>query len=59
LLGRARRRITLIDEPRLMVIGFSDDGRLLVVITSQGGRRLPIISAWRATKRERREYEER
>ncbi|HEU6440385.1 MAG TPA: BrnT family toxin [Terriglobales bacterium] len=44
-------------EPRTVTIGWSNLGRLLVVITSEGGRRRPrIISAWRATKRERNAY---
>jgi uncharacterized DUF497 family protein len=44
-------------EPRTITIGWSCLGRLLVVITSEGGRRRPrIISAWRATKRERNAY---
>lgn len=30
-----------------------------LVVTSEGGPTPPIISAWRASKRERREYEER
>jgi len=50
-------RHSVADE-RFIVIGYSDRGRLLVVVTSEGGPRPRIISAWRATKRERREYEE-
>ena len=46
-------------EERFRTIGWSDLGRLLVVVTSEGGPRPRIISAWRATKRERREYEGR
>jgi hypothetical protein len=46
-------------EDRFRTIGWSDLGRLLVVVTSQGGRRPRIISAWRATKRERNAYERR
>ena len=46
-------------EERFLVFGFSDQHRLLLVVTSEGGVRPRIISAWRATKRERREYEAR
>ena len=46
-------------EDRFLAIGPSKLGRLLVVVTSEGGLRPRIISAWRATKRERREYERR
>jgi uncharacterized DUF497 family protein len=57
-------RLEMIDElhsayePRTVTIGWSSLGRLLVVITSEGGHdRSPrIISAWRATKRERNAY---
>lgn len=47
------------DEERTWVIGPSSLGRLLLVVTSESGPRPRIISAWRATKRERREYERR
>ena len=47
------------DDDRFGVIGYSQDGLLLVVITSERGRRPRIISARRATKRERREHETR
>ena len=46
-------------EERFIVIGPSSLGRLLLVVTSEGGPTPRIISAWRATKRERREYERR
>lgn len=46
-------------EDRWRTIGWSDLGRLLVVVTSEGGPRPRIISAWRATKRERNAYEKR
>lgn len=47
-------------EERTIVIGSSQSGRLLTVVTKEdSGSRLRIISAWRATKRERHEYEER
>jgi uncharacterized DUF497 family protein len=44
------------DEPRFITVGWSSMGRLLVVITSDGGPHPRIISAWRATKRERDAY---
>lgn len=44
------------DEPRLITVGWSSMGRLLVVVTSDGGLRPRIISAWRASKRERDAY---
>ena len=43
-------------ESRLRVVGWSSAGRLLVVITSGLGQPPRIISARRATKRERDEY---
>ena len=46
-------------EDRFWVLGLSPVGDLLLVVTSEGGPRPRIISAWRATKRERREYGER
>jgi hypothetical protein len=46
-------------EDRWRTIGWSDLGRFLVVVTSEGGPRPRIISAWRATKRERNAYEQR
>ena len=48
------------DEPRTLTIGLSNRNRCLVVVTSYHNVKLPrIISAWRATKRERNEYERR
>jgi len=44
-------------EERYRTIGWSSLGRLLVVVTSEGGPRPRIISAWHATKRDRRAYE--
>ena len=46
-------------EERYRTIGWSNLGRLLVVVTSESGPRPRIISAWRATKRDRRVYERR
>ena len=43
-------------EERVKTIGWSSLARIIVVITSQGGPRPRIISARRASKRERDEY---
>ncbi len=47
------------DEARLVVIGHSKEGSLLVVVTSDRDIRPRLISARRATKRERHAYETR
>ena len=47
------------DDERFRVIGYSSFETLLVVITSEGGPRPRIISARRASKRERHAYEDR
>jgi uncharacterized DUF497 family protein len=47
------------DEDRFVVTGYSTAGNLLVVVTSESGLRPRIISARRATKRERHAYEAR
>ena len=44
-------------EDRVRIVGWSSVGRLLVVIVSVSGPRPRIISARRATKRERHAYE--
>jgi uncharacterized protein len=46
-------------EARLRIVGWSAKGRLLVVIVSASGSRPRIISARRATKRERHVFETR
>jgi len=46
------------DEIRLVLLGVSYRGRLLVVVHTERGDSLRIISARKATKRERRQYEE-
>jgi uncharacterized DUF497 family protein len=51
------RRIS--DEPRFVLVGTSREGLLLIVITSESGRMPRIITARRATKRERHVYETR
>ena len=45
------------EEPRFKTIGYSDLGRILVVVTSEDGVQPRIISAWRASKRERDAYQ--
>jgi uncharacterized DUF497 family protein len=47
------------DEDRFLITGTSSFGTLLVVVTSERGPRPRIISARRATKRERHAYETR
>ena len=45
------------EEPRQITLGWSYQGRLLVVVTSERDTESPrIISARRATKRERHAY---
>jgi uncharacterized DUF497 family protein len=46
-------------EERVKVVGWSSIGRLIVVIVSDAGPRPRIISARRATKRERDAYTSR
>jgi uncharacterized protein len=43
-------------EVRFLTIGWSNQGRLLLVVTSEDGPHPRIISARRASKRERDEY---
>jgi uncharacterized DUF497 family protein len=45
------------DELRFVTIGFSTSQRLLVVAHSDRGDRVRVISARRATRRERNTYE--
>jgi uncharacterized protein len=45
-------------EIREILVGHSLAGRLLVVAFTERGSRIRLISARRATKRERRDYEE-
>lgn len=45
-------------EDRHMVLGRSRKGRILVVVHTDHGNRVRIISARRATPRERRAYEQ-
>jgi len=47
-----------VGEQRLLLLGTSRQERLLVVAHSESGDSIRIISARRATRRERRVYEE-
>jgi uncharacterized DUF497 family protein len=47
-----------IEEEREITIGTSERGRLLVVSHTERGDRIRIISARKATRRERKAYEE-
>jgi uncharacterized DUF497 family protein len=47
------------DEERFSTVGLDALGRDLVVIYTMRGKRIRIISARRATRREREEYEKR
>ena len=46
------------DEDRLITIGYSTGRQLLVVAHVERGERIRIISARRATRRERLDYEQ-
>lgn len=45
-------------EDRFIIIGSSHSGKLLVVVHTERGDNIRIISARRATRRERKSYEE-
>jgi uncharacterized protein len=47
------------DEERFVALGMDSRGRLIVVIYTARGRRIRVISARKATGRERSEYERR
>ena len=47
------------DEPREIIVGHSAKGRILLVSFTERRDAVRIISARRATKRERKDYEER
>ena len=47
------------DEQRFLLLGLSNRRRLLVVAHSERGQSIRIFSARRATRRERRTYEEK
>lgn len=46
------------EEDRLILIGLSHRNRLLVVVHTDRGGRIRIISARRATRKERRQHED-
>ena len=46
-----------IDEERVVLIGMSNKNRLLVVVHTERGDNIRIISARKATKEERKNYE--
>jgi uncharacterized DUF497 family protein len=46
------------DESRWLTFGVSAEGRLLVVAHTEGGDTIRIVSARRATRNERKIYEE-
>lgn len=48
-----------IEEQREILIGHSDRNRLLIVSFTERGEKIRIISARRASKRERKDYEEK
>jgi len=45
-------------ESRFVTVGMSSRGRILVVVHTESGNMIRIISARRATRQERRFYEE-
>jgi uncharacterized DUF497 family protein len=46
------------EEPREIIIGHSAKSRLLLICFTERGKAIRIISARRATKQERKDYEE-
>jgi hypothetical protein len=46
------------EEDRFILIGNSIKNRLLVVVHAESGNKIRIISARKATKKERKQYEE-
>ena len=51
-------RDTAVVEPRIVTIGMDVRQRILVVVSTWRGTRVRLISARRATRRERRLYQE-
>jgi uncharacterized protein len=47
------------DEERFVALGLGSMGRILVVVYTQRGERVRIISARKATRQERTQYETR
>lgn len=58
------RALTMLDqahaevEDRHVIVGMSDRGRILVVVYTHRARTIRIITAHRATRRERRSYDQ-
>ena len=46
------------DEERFIDVGMSDNRRVLVVVYTERGQRIRLISAYKATRVERKQYEE-
>ena len=47
-----------VGEARFYLLGMSNKGKLLVVCNTERGENTRIISAWRANRRQRKQYEE-
>ncbi len=47
------------DEERFILLGYSEKNRLIVVVHTERQNQIRIISARRASKKERKQYEER
>ncbi len=45
------------DEERFVTVGMDALGRILVVVYTWRGESIRIISAWKATNRERKQYD--
>ena len=57
--GLTRDDPTIAEEPRFVTLGLSNQGNLLVVVyTYRGPDVVRVISAWRASRRQRETYEE-
>ncbi len=53
-----RRDPNVVDEPRFVTLGLSDLGKLLVVVyTWREPEMIRLISAWKANRRQRMQYE--
>ena len=46
------------DEERFIDVGMSNNRRVLVVVYTERGKRIRLISAYKATRAERKQYEE-
>lgn len=57
--GLTRDDPAMVEEPRLVTLGLSNQGNLLVVVyTHREPDVIRVISAWRASRRQREIYEE-